>query len=759
MTFIRRINEGIDHVDDLPVDKFIQIISSLKDMKLSEKLDGSNLWVGVDDAGKLFTSREGKRAGAKRMYSPEDWAKVGNNNQFIAAHAAINAQSAVFLQHMKPGQMIELEVLYGQQPNTVKYNNAFNLIAVLRGVEGTPSDVAGNLAKALKDKTSDVSVNLISSDDGENLKTVLTDAKFQFITPKSFDAAKLEHGKVNIELKKLQDFINQPSEVSGFTNAELASVNLNKVPKEQRDGAKVARQKLVDLLQSDYIQPIKALLLDTFIGGNRDGAEGVVISNPADGSQLKLVDKDKFTKRNIEVQAERANLQGAVMTTDSNADLASRGGLVGDLKIQLGELLGNRNMARGAELNKILASLKAQDAPDAVMKLSAQLQVSDFLAIRNKAGALVKATMQKVAEQLKAFKGEVQADSTGKKLGQDNVKRTLVAYAEVNQRLKSLATKVGQAKDMRGLVNAVYGPAITSYFEKRAIAKEELIVENKGELDLDNLKHMTPFLVINSYLATLFMTIICIAEQDKIAIRKINDRSNFRLKHLSPTMSPLNFWGYIFWRANKADVKKALGKETSAKMHAITKNIPVLWWRDLHQTMAQSHERKLDVKTVSRMFKLILEYSGMKTARVNRLINGVLVWDTQSFDQKVELLNDLYLYGQQFTPSAYLFKHVKAIQRNMLLNANGVNDEMVYEGKLLRSLVGLKEDEGQAAIAATATPSGQPVGMTATADIATRELPIGTDMHVVRRKRNPNIKRLKFKHKDPTKDEPAKVTQ
>jgi predicted transcriptional regulator len=757
MTILRRLNEGIDHVDDLPVDQFIQIISTLKDMRLSEKLDGSNLWAGVDDQGKVFISREGKRNNAKRMYAPEDWAKVGNNNQFIAATAAIINQQAIFTQCLKPGQMVELEVLYGNQPNTVVYNNAFNLIAVLRGVEDTPLGVATSLAAALKDKTADVSVNLVSSDDGENLKMVLTDAKFQFITPKTFDAKKLEHGKLNAEVKKLQDFAAKKSTIAGYTNAELAAVNLNKVPKEERDAAKSARQELLDTFQSDFIQPIKALLLDTFIGGSRDGAEGVVISNPNDGSQLKLVDKEKFTQRNVEVQQERANLQGAVMTTDQNADLAARGGLMGELKIMLAELLGNRNMARGAELNKVLASLKAQDVPAAVQKLADQLQVDDYLAIRNKAIALTSATQDKVAAALKEFKGQVQADTTGKKLGQDNVKRTLVTYAEVNNRLKSLVAKLKGAEDMRGMVNAIYGPAITTYFEKRIEAQQanEALTENKGEQDMINLKNLTPFIVINCYLATLFMTIICIKEQDKLAMRKIADRSNFRLKDFSHNMSPLNFWGYIFWRASKADVKKTLGKETSAKLHTITKNIPVIWWRTMHQQLAQHSQLKLDVPTTQRMFKLILEYSGMRTARVNRLINGVLSWDDQDFDQKVELLNDMYLYGQQFLPTSYLYKRVRIIQSNMLLNANGVNDMVVTEGRLLKRLIGLTED-GEGDGMAGAEPSGQPAGMTATTDIAPLAMPLGTTVHVVKRKRNPNIKRLKFKYKDPTQNETPK---
>src|SRR5574343_628072 len=116
VTFIR-ISEGITHIDDLPMDKFVELLGRLKSMSFTEKLDGSNLWLGLDDSGKMYTSREGKRTNAERVYSPDDWNLNSANNQFKAAHSALVKVEDKIKKVMKPGNQVELEVLFGAQPN------------------------------------------------------------------------------------------------------------------------------------------------------------------------------------------------------------------------------------------------------------------------------------------------------------------------------------------------------------------------------------------------------------------------------------------------------------------------------------------------------------------------------------------------------------------------------------------------------------------------------------------------------------------
>ena len=64
---------SIQHIDDLDIKSFISAVRNIGTMQATEKLDGANLWFGLDDAGRLFTSRTGKRDDSARFYSEADY--------------------------------------------------------------------------------------------------------------------------------------------------------------------------------------------------------------------------------------------------------------------------------------------------------------------------------------------------------------------------------------------------------------------------------------------------------------------------------------------------------------------------------------------------------------------------------------------------------------------------------------------------------------------------------------------------------------
>ena len=149
MTVIRRaLSESISHIEDLPIDQFIDALRNMPGMTAQEKLDGANLWVGVDEDGQLFTSREGKRSGSDRRYKAEDWPLVSAYNQFRAAHAALELKADEIKRVLRPGDMVEAEVLFGRQPNSVTYGaGGKSYIAFLRGVNGSPDALAEQLSQ------------------------------------------------------------------------------------------------------------------------------------------------------------------------------------------------------------------------------------------------------------------------------------------------------------------------------------------------------------------------------------------------------------------------------------------------------------------------------------------------------------------------------------------------------------------------------------------------------------------------------------
>ena len=99
------LQEGIAHLEDLPVQRFIKTVETLKDKIITEKLDGSNLWFGFDPKG-FFTSREGKSSKTARFYSVSDYAPVAAYNGFRAAHLALESVKADIMQELKEEDLI-----------------------------------------------------------------------------------------------------------------------------------------------------------------------------------------------------------------------------------------------------------------------------------------------------------------------------------------------------------------------------------------------------------------------------------------------------------------------------------------------------------------------------------------------------------------------------------------------------------------------------------------------------------------------------
>lgn len=755
VTFIR-ISEGITHLDDLPMSKFLEVLGRLKSMSFTEKLDGSNLWVGRDDQGKLYTSREGKRTKAERMYSPDQWNAVGGNNAFKAAHTALLKVEDKLKKTIGTDQGVNLEVLFGSQPNTVDYGDeGKNMIAVLSSIPGTPAEVAQAVSDALKGTDVDINVSLLASDDGERIKEVPTVTTFKFTTPKKLDAAKLEDQKFHEEVKKLTDFLAQKSSV-GMTNLELAEINLQKVDKEKRADVKAAREELLTTLETEYKAPLKRLMLDLLLGNDKKKAEGVVATDE-NGEQVKIIDKDGFSAANKQAQAERATLMGPVMTIDPGASIESRGGVVGELKIKLADLLGNVDLARGAELKRVLRTLKGRSSVDTLKSFSSQFKPEDFQQIKSKAEALTDATIKHVAERLEKFKAASKTDLNGEgKLGPDVVKRTLLYYAEVRKNLKVLREKIGAASDIQHLINALYGGAIASIHQEDPKVNEGLL-EHRGELDVKEYANKDAYTLLNCYLANTFMTMLIVHEQDKLGLKRIRDKKNYLLKHWASEMSPMNFWGSVIWRSTRKDIKAQLSPKVEKELKAMTKHVHPSWWKYLHMDFSFDGSVTIDWADHHRTLKRLIDSSGYRTPRVNTLLKGMFEYPTLAHDDKVKLLNQLYMLCMQFVPTSYLFKRMRAIQSNMLLNANGENYQMVAEGSLLKSFTQLAEDgESPAAVGAAFPTAGQPVTATATnsADIAPVEKRLGdnSERMIIRRKRNPNLTKLTRKFKDPRKN-------
>ncbi|HEY6436083.1 MAG TPA: hypothetical protein VIY47_05805, partial [Ignavibacteriaceae bacterium] len=80
---ITEISKGISHIEDLPIDTFINVLENLHEYEITEKVDGAEILFGIDERG-FYTSREAK--GGNRVYSVEDYSVTFPTTYMRSAH-------------------------------------------------------------------------------------------------------------------------------------------------------------------------------------------------------------------------------------------------------------------------------------------------------------------------------------------------------------------------------------------------------------------------------------------------------------------------------------------------------------------------------------------------------------------------------------------------------------------------------------------------------------------------------------------------
>jgi hypothetical protein len=873
---IKLITEGIQHLEDLDLQTFIKVVGNLAKLQAAEKLDGANLWFGIDDDGRLFTSRAGKRKNAENMYEEKEYPYFAAYNGFRAAHAALKAKESEIKKVLNPGSTVEIEVLYGRQPNAVTYGaGGRNYIAFLRGVEGTPDAIVDQLANSFNNTTVTVSVQTVDTIDGVNLKLTPTDVLFQFVGVQKLDTTHLKTTDVAKQLAKLQDYLRQRAPLEGktITNFDLATASLGAIDKEIRPAAKVLKSQILAKILTDFKLPIKKELLDKFVSKIKsplaaddlsadedNGVEGVVLRDPDNGEQVKLVDKDTFTTMNQFNHAVRGSISGTIKTLDPQASLEARGGMLGQLKITIADLLGNQDLARTQTAKKIFQTVKGTTAEETVKNVAKELTNNDdYRGIKTKIAALIDNTKAELEQSLKDFKAnkdEFQLKlKSGKTMGlsAEVIRRTLVAYAEAKRDVTELGEKVAKTKSLVQLVALLYGKIAKAVHEIEPAEPTEPVAESKGDRiwnitlsptassnpdeanvqehrimtalasktiggkkgvklkrirddaegggyefeiktdqsvhedalwdaladmevdwggDIEFVKTLSEHMlaekrivtdvsqyhgrdawtILNTYLAVYMMASIIYQADDTTGIKLLRDQTHMRLTSWNKEMSPLNFWGYVVWRSGTPAVKKLVGPKVAKQIFQQVRHVPASYWRFLHMDLSYGKVRKVEWAEHRKAFAVLLRTPGMNNDRVNTLLNGTFGYSELSFDEKVKFHTKLFYYIQQFAANSPLAYRLRVIYDNLLLNANGENDQMVQEMKLLQRVTAITED-GEAAGAMAAAAGGPggaspigPAAATTAGSVASYQQPIfgKNNRKTVMMKRNPDISRYKF---------------
>jgi len=476
--------EGITHIEDQPLDKFIRTVETIKDKVVTEKLDGANLWFGLDDSG-LFTSREGKSPKKGRFYDVSDYPMISNYNGFRAAHLALEQVEKIIREHLLLDDVIEIEILFGRQPNTVTYGaEDKNFIVILRGVNETPEERVKALSRALNNKAVKIESAIISSKDGENIDITDKMMTWEFTSVKPLDTSKIDTSEVTELISQLKNFAAEKNEVlKDKTNKEVSELSMTSVPKDNREKAKVEKARINDYMMTNFKLPIKELLLNRFVRKikpflqSRDllpsediGVEGVVVRDPDSDDQIKIVDKDVFTAINSFNSSIRSEVSGLTRTTDQDSPIEMRGGVFGQAKIRIADLIGAKELALSSGTKRFISKFKKDTPQETAEELANNLKITNLQSTKVKISAILDNSLDEIDSILDMFKkeaGEYKLKlKTGKEIGlsPEIMSRTLTTFAETKKDIRDIISRVKESNTPTELILALYGKTIESIF-------------------------------------------------------------------------------------------------------------------------------------------------------------------------------------------------------------------------------------------------------------------------------------------------------
>lgn len=469
---------SITHVEDLDIESFLRVIEKLHEFQAVQKLDGANLRVGLDEDGELFTSREQK--GGRRFYRESDFPKNSAYDGFKAAHAVVEKAEGYFLEVLVPGESINLEIIYGPQPNTVFYGkDNLNYIALLEMLPGDDPSVEPDqsklkqLDKLLDGKTFTVRTVFSDTTDGVTIVRVPNVSNWKFTVSDIVPSAEVK--KVNFvkELGELKAFLRKENVVAkelgrDLTNFEVLKDRDRELTDEKTD--------VEDKVLNDFKLPIKRKLLDLIYkqkpslrgtAGQDDefsykGIEGIIFTNPKNGERFKVVDKDVFLEINKFNYQARRGIAGRIITADPNMPIEARGGIVGEARLRSIQLFALENAEMPSQTKKVLAKFKGEDREETISNIAKSVHQLKFEAVRRKIQAVYIAALDDVEEALNAFKSGADEYKLQLKNGQvikytkEIKRRTLMVFAEARRSLIEMLNDVRRATDMYDLIEVFF---------------------------------------------------------------------------------------------------------------------------------------------------------------------------------------------------------------------------------------------------------------------------------------------------------------
>ena len=467
---------GISHIEDLDVEAFINAIENIKDLDAVQKLDGANLRAGLDDRGNLYASREQK--GGKRFYKQADFPKSSAYDGFRAAFEVLKQNEEAVKSVLSPGEAMNLEVIYGEQPNTVLYGkDNLSYLAILEMVLGDDPSIDPDQSKVnllyKKFKTIGIiHVTTMASDtvDGKDIARApkVTDWKVTKSDP-AVGHEKLDFSK---ELKDLKSFLKQDNKVAIKLGKDLSNFE---VLKDRNPDLSDERKTLDEKIRNEFKIPVKQELLK-LVGkqkpslrgivsadkGVYNGIEGIIFTEPKTREKFKVVDRDVFTRINQFNYQVRKGVATKTVSTDPNLAKELRGGIVGEAKLRAINMFGLSNADLPNQTKKILANFKGSTRKETLKNVNDSLHQLNFQAVKRKIQSIYVSALDDVDEALDSFKTHGDEyklkldDGTEIKYTQEIKRRTLMSFAEARKTIAEMLSKIRGANSMEQLIEVFF---------------------------------------------------------------------------------------------------------------------------------------------------------------------------------------------------------------------------------------------------------------------------------------------------------------
>lgn len=448
------LNESISHLEDLAPEEFLHAVKNLTNLIATEKLDGANMIVGIDNDGKMYTSRETKGGG--RTYEVNEPIRPAENG-FCAAHAALDQVKSTIKSVLAVGDAVEVEVLFGRQPNAIVYGS--NYIAFLRMIPGDNQNdpdqtKVRKLHKALEGKKVTFHAPIISTTDGLELQTKETELTFKFVSTALIDSFEFHKVDIKQELHNFEVWLHKHPPSSFKTKkafAEAASEFMLPI-----------KEKLVD----NILRKLKPAYRDVDIEPSEDiGIEGIVVLDPKTGKQFKIVDKSVFTIINQFNYAIRNEIKSTSrfskeafkhLYKEFNATTGVNGSVYDEMLHQMAQVIGIPGLGSYMDITR---TIKKYPSPEAFVKAFPQ----DVNKLRAGITHAIHAGLQHLDESKKHFEANwrsfVLTLGNGRKImySKEVYNRTLLVYAEAFKELTGMLREIQNARTVTEIANTLFG--------------------------------------------------------------------------------------------------------------------------------------------------------------------------------------------------------------------------------------------------------------------------------------------------------------